>query len=562
MNKMTRLASMLAMTALLLTGCDNAKKETNVEYLAVQMSRGDNWSIVDKNGKEVVKEEYPPESQFSHISINDGVFWVKQEDKWQLFSISQPKKPLLDEEFQWVTDFNCSRAVVSNPNQPIRIIDAKGKVVARLTKEVRACSVFMNSGYATFITQGHKYGIINKNGEVVLRAEYDFVYHINKDFIIVRKNSDDTRLLIINFKGQRMGEIDEDKYNFISVDEDGHILVSDKNNDVGPFIILDKRGKKQFELRKSVWRWGACYKDGYLVFGNEDSKFGVADDKGEILIRTKYSSMQTLGQGHFAAMKNGKCGIVNYKDETIVDFDFTNAANYKVGELFLMQDGSSWSLIGKDGKEIIGFDNCVQSSQADVFVKYVDIDRLTDGIIKAIEDLEQPLSAAQVAKKHNLSLDDYHYRSSVVVSMNINDDIMSGNCIRYYNRSLAEERTHTEKVDDGWVTTTKTISDGYHWSAAVPQTATASLTLNSETGVDIGMLRKAVTDRLRSNHKFENGEFIRSVNFEKQGVQVETALEWNPEYISIRVSYFIKGQAAPSQPMIDEAESDTAVAVW
>ena len=70
------------------------------------MYKGDNWSIIDKNGKEIVKDKYAPESQFSHISVSDGVYWVKQDDKWQLFSIDQPKKPLMDEVFSWVCKYN------------------------------------------------------------------------------------------------------------------------------------------------------------------------------------------------------------------------------------------------------------------------------------------------------------------------------------------------------------------------------------------------------------------------------------------------------------------------
>ena len=562
MYKELKKLGLLAIAALAMTGCDKVSESENVEYVAVQMSKGDNWSIVDKTGKEIVREEYPPESEFSHISVNDGVYWVKQDGKWQLFSISQPKNPLIDEEFRWATDFNCGVAAVSNPNQPIRIIDTKGKVVARLTKEVAACSGFADGGHAVFQTQAGTYGILGKNGKVVLPSEYGYIYHLLKDYLIVRRAGEENRLLILDFKGKRLGEIDEKKYNLISADDEGRILVREDNNAEGPVIVLDKTGRKKFDIRKSEWHYGEYYWDGYLVFANSDHKYGVADDKGETVIRPKYSSMHHLGQGYFAAMKNDKWGIVDAKDETVVDFEYTGAAPYCVGDLFLMLDGSSWSLIGSDGKEVNGFDQCVLYSQADAFAQYIDVDRLADGVVKAIEDLEQPLTAAQLAKKHDLSVNDYHYRSSAVLSVTVNSDQLSGNCTRRYDRSLAEERTHTEKVDDGWFTTTRTVSDGWHWSAAVPQYTTASLTLENAPGVEMALLRKAVEEKLKHNHKYEDGNYSRNVNFGKQGMMVQTSLEWNTDYISINISYFIKGKAVASHPVVEESESDSAVAVW
>ena len=47
-----------------------------LKYIAVQIEEGDYWSIMDCNGKIIVKEEYSPDNDISKIS-QEGVYWVK-----------------------------------------------------------------------------------------------------------------------------------------------------------------------------------------------------------------------------------------------------------------------------------------------------------------------------------------------------------------------------------------------------------------------------------------------------------------------------------------------------
>lgn len=525
---------LMAMTVLALVGCkESGSDNSSLDYLFVQMSDGDNWSIIDKNGKVVVEEEYPSDALFS--SINDGVFWVKQDDVWQLFSIDQAKQPIIDEEFEWATNFRCGRAVVSNPNEPIRIIDTKGKTVAQLGKEVRICYPFNSAGYAKFMTQGNKYGIIDRSGRTVLKAVYDEVEEINDNYVIVRRGKDDKKLQIIDFKGKQLGEIDTEKYTVPCASLDGKILVNDHD---GIVVVLDKTGKRLFNIKKSSWNFSDRYVDGYFVFKNSDNKYGVADEEGEIVIRTKYAVIWNMGHGEFLVKKGDKWGVVDAQDETILDFDYTDISPYKVGSYYLVQDGgSTWLLVGRDGKSVSEFDDYRYGSANEIAL-FVDVDALATALVERIGVFEKPMTVAELAGKVNLSLDDFHYSSTVSFDQNINDGALDGSIMLTYDGVLAEEKTHTETVDDGWFTTEQVISDGYGWSSAMPKSAYGTLTLNSNLGVDMSTLWKAVTSQMAQGRTMEaDGVYSKTVKFGGQAMKCRTELGWNDSDFTIDITF-------------------------
>lgn len=225
MNKIIRLAGMLAIAVLLLTSCQLKEENINtLDYLAVQMSKGDNWSIIDKDGKVIADEEYSSDAYITEI--HDGVFWVKQDGKYQLFSVSNPKKPVIDEEFTWATDFYCGRAAVSNPDEQIRLIDTKGKTVAKMTKDVKRVFWNYRYGYGVVVTKDGKYGVLNTNGKVVLKAQFADIKGIFSDYLIVKKDEEDKKLQIVDYKGRKLGEINTEKYEFNNADDEGRIIVA------------------------------------------------------------------------------------------------------------------------------------------------------------------------------------------------------------------------------------------------------------------------------------------------------------------------------------------------
>ena len=527
----------LAFMLCFMSSCKKESKSPFIfDYVPVQMSKGDSWSIIDKDGNEVVKEEYPAEAEVSFV--RDGVFWVKTNGKCQLFSVDSPKKPLTDEEFTKVTLFNAGVAVVSNPNQLIRIINTKGETVTSLPNAIKKCWAFSNDGYAVFQDANGKVGILDSKGEIVVHATYsDMIVDIPEGLTLAKENADDNKWIIINMKGEKQGEIDSETYHILNKTiYDGRIIVRDEGNEDGPSIVLDKTGKRLFEIRKARERYrSAVYFDGYLTFMNADNKCGIANNEGEEIIRPKYDALTNLGNGEFAAKKGDKWGIINEKDETILDFDYEEGC-LRMGNNYLIKDTSGWVLIGKDKKEITSCHN-VEAGAAYSYAEFVDIDGLASMFVKQIEEFEQPGSAKETAEKAGYNIDANHFEWKINRSMTI-DDKLSALIVFWFRNCIAHEVTHQEQVNDGWFTYNRTVSDGWQWSDEKPYYIVGTWDF-SDKGFDVNAFHSAVDEKLLQTHKkLSNGEYSKNVTI--SGIKKECRVSLTPKTNAITMSVEFK----------------------
>lgn len=531
------LTASIIVATLLFSSCGNKKSGYNLEYLAVQMSKGDSWSIIDKDGNEVVKEEYPSDSKISEI--HNGVYWVQSDSKYQLFNIENPKKPVVDEEFADVTPFYSGVAVVSNPNQPIQIIGKDGKIVATLGKDIKRCFSISKEGYGIFYNQEKKYGVINSNGQVIIPPAYSLIYCCYEGIVLVQKSEDDNTLLILDLKGEKQGEIDTRKYEKLFGNySEGKLAVRNAGDENGQVIILDKTGKKLFEIKKSRALYAnLCYNSGYLDFENGDFKCGIANDKGEIVIRPKYDKIRNvLGGGLFFAKKGDKCGVIDAEDNTIIDFDYDDGI-LGMGDNFLMQDGESYSLINKEGKEIIAFDNI--SNEEIGYVDYVDLESISASILKYIEEFEQATPISQSVKNIFKELDINRASSSRGITHRTTLDEKVNVILEItYDNNLAEEKFHTEKVNDGWFTYERKVSDGWNWSNAIPQNISGTISLSYGKGINIKDLYKTLMTKLSEGRmKISDTKYSKTVKTRDETVECQTELTLNDENIGVEMVF-------------------------
>lgn len=522
------------LVACMLSGCEQKGNFKNLpEYYAVQMSKGDSWSIIDKDGKVVVKEEYPAEAEISNIY--DGVFWVKQDDKYQLFSIENPKKPVIDEEFTSVTTFQGGRSAVANPNYPIRIINPKGETVATLSKDIESCMMFTDDGYALVRNHDYKWGLINADGKEVLKTEYFSITILGEGEVLVTKNIDDKKLLIMDTQGKKLGEIDRQKYDMRSYTlSEGKLLVTLKDETNGPTIVLDKTGKKLFEIKKAKSCEG-YYDGGYLVIGNGEGKFGIVNDKGEIVIRQKYDGLVNIGNGEFYAKKGDKVGVINASDEAIVEFEYEDWG-YIMSTNYMLHDASGYVIVNKEGKELISFEEYGSVMFSSYFAQYVDIDGIVDALVKCIEEYESAETAEQMAKKNNWDIEQAHHAVYCTMNHRIGTQVNAELKV-YFDGNVAEEKFHEEKVNDGWFTTTNMVSDGWQWTNVVPNGIDGDI-VPSGLGVSTHDFFEQVLGKLeKGREKQPDGTFKKRVKSGGYVIDVLTKLEDDGEKLHLNMLF-------------------------
>lgn len=374
-----------------LCGCKSGVENLNhFEHLAVKMEAGDDWSIIDAQGKLIAEEEYAADCDVSRIY--NGTYWVKNKDGYNLYNVSDPKNPINDEPYEQATVFVNDRAFVAHAGKPIQLIAPDGSVVKDFGKGVSKVTVFSRDGYAVFQDAKTKLcGYLDRDGEVALPAKYLDTTPLTDDVTLVMTDSANLKkniLTIIDKEGKQTGKINMEKYVPLSLFFiDGLLPVIQKEAQTKRIEFIDKEGNKTLTLRKSeaysvngmmltglltglfnLW-------NGYAVYTDKDGKYGVADKNGESVIRAKYDMLENFGDGKFRAKRNDKWGVIDKDDKEILPFEYAYIYAEKLGGNYIVKDGSQLCVVGEDGKKAFNDEfNTFSRYGADSYITFVDVE--------------------------------------------------------------------------------------------------------------------------------------------------------------------------------------------
>ncbi len=347
------------MAASMLSSCGKNEPEKQMEYLAVQFSEGGMWSIIDQDGKMVAENAYPAEAEI--FPISHGIYWVNSKGWYKLYSVEHPDKPIMDEGFREVSNFGESdRAAVYKRNEPIRIINTKGETIATLPESIDEVNSFNKDGYAIYKDQDDRYGVINRDGAVVVKALYRSPSPISEGVFTALREWGAPSEMIIDVQGNELGEIPNDRYDIVSPDvREGKIIAIDSNSNIKQLYVFNTKGEQLFTIPDTYefYKGRVCYKDGYLAVTNSEGTFGVVDAQGKVVLQTSYTALINQGNGEFVAQKGEKWGVINIKGDIIIDFNYDADPfeRLRLGDNFVMKKGNDYVLVSREGKEILEF---------------------------------------------------------------------------------------------------------------------------------------------------------------------------------------------------------------
>lgn len=468
---------------LCLISCGSSSNSGIVEYnyLAVQVEDGDNWSIMDSSGKVVVKEEYSPKDEISIITPS-GVYWVKSgiDDKFRLYSIDSPKKPITSEEYTYVTIFIDGKAFVSDGENPIQVIDTKGNVKKKLPREIRCVVAFDNvvSDMIAYVDKNSNFGYLDTDGNIVIEAQYDEAWSFSDGVALVSKKDDKSnKYYIIGENGKVKGEVDLDRYEVIQYNPiftEGKLAVKEKA-DYNKLLYLGRDGKVALELSKKYEDCGyySNYFGGYAVVEDKDGNEGIINDKGEFVIRMgKYDHLYNLKNGTFIVGNigaKGKYGIVDGEDNVIIDADYSGGLLLMLGENYVMQDGSDYLLVDANGNEIKNsqFQNISASWYKQTIshdIKQIAADLVAQIETKGYTPILGKRNIKDIANVFNQKVEDQPRGKKYMDLPSFKADVYDVEVSLGFNERTLYEKTHKEVVNDGWFAHEKTISDGWFWN--------------------------------------------------------------------------------------------------
>ncbi|MEA3452018.1 MAG: WG repeat-containing protein, partial [Bacteroidota bacterium] len=163
-------------------------------------------------------------------------------------------------------------------------------------------SIAFNENIAVAKING-KFGAINKNNQIVIPFEYDYLVDFSEEVAYAQKN--------------------------------------------GKTFFIDIDNKILFYHN---YEWGLCFEEGLSII-KENDKLGCMDINGNIVIPFEYDRIVFI-EGLIAVRKNRLYGVINHNGDIIVPFEYDAMGGYSNG-LAPVKKNNKWGYVDKFGNIII-----------------------------------------------------------------------------------------------------------------------------------------------------------------------------------------------------------------
>lgn len=237
------------------------------------------------------------------------------------------------------------------------------------SKETDSLPIIVRGDYVKDHVISCKYGLINHDGEVILKPVYDSIDDFSDGLAKIKKGG---KYGYVNADGEVVAK---PVYTKGSQFNDGYAVVKKK----GKWGIINEKGEEVVKPIYDMINSGTGDDDGanrgsnielsleYLsepVFSNglvpveKDGKWGFVNTKGKVVIKFIYEDARPFSEGLAAVYNGDKWGYINKKGKWVIKPAFSSAYNFSDGfaEVFKKATADSkWDtnhLINKKGKVI------------------------------------------------------------------------------------------------------------------------------------------------------------------------------------------------------------------
>ena len=200
------------------------------EGLAAYKNEDGLWGFINKEGFSVIDAKYNDVNNFSEGSAK---VTITENDKVKVAFINPKGEYIIQptDEIDFAPSFAEGLVGYTDDEAEWGYMDKKSEKVIKSIKDFKGVGLF-SKGLATFF-DGDKYGVINKKGEIILRAKYENI-SINDGLFIIKDNG---KVGVINEKTEEIVKVDYDGAAFLC---NGNIVAVDGKK----VILLDRKGKE------------------------------------------------------------------------------------------------------------------------------------------------------------------------------------------------------------------------------------------------------------------------------------------------------------------------------
>lgn len=346
------------------SGGSSTKSGLSVDYMPFTKDEDGAIGMLDKDLKPLFAEEF----NGAVSPVVDGVFWVMEEGgNYSLYKAG--KKPTVIkgcEDLVGVGIMSEGIIPIVKKGSRITYVDKNGKEKFTLKpykgKEIVSVAPFFKGGKAWIVVEEKKeriernpwngreyryddterlYGVINKEGKVIVEPIYDEV-NLYEDFILVQKGApyngdEEYSTILLDNNGKKVKEFKNKQdygYGGCLVANKGQFVLS-SNNSVHLYNKSGEELKKFFKDKEAPFIISGDY---CVYHDGKKGKFGIKNFKdNKIIIRPKYETIYPVDENNFLVMRDeDDWKLIDKEDNEIKSFEGEYNDDFGIVPLGLM----------------------------------------------------------------------------------------------------------------------------------------------------------------------------------------------------------------------------------
>ena len=293
-----------------------------------------------KNGNYILNHEY---EEIEYNKLNK-IFLVQKEEKQGVVDING--KIVVNVEYDSI--LFSGNSIIANKDGEKLIFNADGKI--NENKEY----VSQNGNYIITIDEDGKYGVKNKNGEILIKNNYQYIEYAYNNYFIVTNNG---KAGILNDEGKAKVDFE---YDIIQRIEETNAMQAIKASDNSTYIY-DSNAQLSVNMEK-----GTIYiENNYIkILSDTDRKY--VDNNGKVLSNKELYKENSL----FASLKDGKWGFVDKDGNQVVEYEYdmvTELNNYGYAGI---KQNNLWGVIDKEGNIVVEPSYKISEKEPEFINKY------------------------------------------------------------------------------------------------------------------------------------------------------------------------------------------------
>lgn len=324
------------------------------------VSKNDKYGLVSSKNKIIIPLEY---TSVSILENNDQFFYATRNDKYCIFNNEGIK--IADEIYTDMIYLGEHISLAFTETDSV-LIDYKGK---KSTNPLINSHTYFSDGLSSYYSNG-KFGYINPNGDIVIKAQFDSVCSFSEGLAAVKMSG---KWGVINKKGKLLTPCEFDKineyyqgYTYVIkngkagvIDKNGKIIIPPMYDDIDleshNLFLYESNNKCGLIDNKGVVKTSAIFRrirtyDSYII-GFSDSCESLINTKGVQVTDTIYDDITKKGQLFVVEIKD-KQGIINSNGQIILPVEYDDIF-FRNDKYFEIEKNDKNGLLDFSGKLLL-----------------------------------------------------------------------------------------------------------------------------------------------------------------------------------------------------------------